>query len=114
MESNVISISNFRGSNSRVSTQAINQDQVLALKNEIETHNFVEVVKDKIFATISNYRFVVEHGIWDGEFEGSEPFTVRVRLKGTDISGYGNNEASAWLRMSATLIDEGMFNGRGI
>ena len=105
---NVISLSKFKDAKTKTNIQVQNIEQALALDFQAETFELLDTLKDRIFEKMPEYRFVIEDGIWDGEFEDSEPFTLRVRVKGTDIEGYGNTESGAWFRMMATLCDEGL------
>lgn len=107
METNVVSLSEFKHRKTINSIQtASNGQEALAIDEFTTDSEMLEMLKERLFSLIPEYRFVTEEGIWDGEYEDSEPYTIRVRLKGTDFSGYGHNIDSAWYRMSATLIEE--------
>lgn len=114
MESNVLCFSSFKEAiNERreviEESEGIgSQGEALAIEYDTKPHILSVVAKEKIFDKIPSYRFVISEGEWDAEFEGDEPFNFEVRVKGTDISAYGKTLDSAWIRMSAVLVEEEM------
>lgn len=116
MDSNVISLSDFREKKSQrveLINLASTFSDALAIEEQISPeeylHEIATRVKERIFKKIPEYRFLIEDGLWeDREDEENESYIVRVRMKGTDIAGHGRNVSSAWIMLSAKLTVEGM------
>ena len=119
MDNNVISLSDFRdrkNQQTELLQSASSFGDALAIEEQISPeeymHEMATEVKEKIFKTIPQYRFLIEDGVWDNldnhEDDEYEPHTVRVRMKGTDIAGYGRNIGTAWMTLSINLINQGL------